>query len=350
MIRNLLTDLYISFYLAKKHKSSKEYIERYKKNLHSNLVSIRDELWERRYSAMPSVCFIIEEPKKREIFAADFRDRIVHHLYFEYTHKIFEKTFIHDSYSCIKGRGTHFGISRLDHHIKAESLNYTRPCYILKLDIKGYFMAIHRPTLLGIAKKTLEKNKVDDLIMYLTEKIIMLNPTENCIKISSDKEYEGLPSSKTLFKSKKDCGLPIGNLTSQLFSNVYLNVFDQYMKRDLGCKHYGRYVDDAYVVSHDKEFLLYVREKAKEFLKETLRLELHEGKSNIYDAYNGVEFLGAYIKPNRIYVSNQSVSRMRRNVRKDPSKRLQAAISRHGVLSHYNSFSINEQLFLEGVL
>lgn len=294
------------------------------------------------------MCFIINDPKKREIFAADFRDRIVHHLFFNLTHERFERTFIADTYSCIEGRGSHYGINRLEHHIRSVSLNYTRPCYVLKLDIRGYFMGIHRPTLYDIAIKTLGED--NDFLSYLTKEIAMLDPTKNCKMISKQEEYIGLPDSKTLFKSKKDCGLPIGNLTSQLFSNVYLNVFDQYMKRELKCRHYGRYVDDAYVVGDNKEWLKEVREKAKTFLLDILKLELHEGKSHIVDAYKGVEFLGAFIKPHRRYISNQSLKRIRKRTSGEKLHRIQSSASRQGILSHYKSYNIRKQLTIEGIL
>ena len=151
----LLFDLYVAFEKAKRHKGKKSYIREFEENLYSNLLSLCDEIWERRYQAMPSTCFIINHPKKREIFAAAFRDRIVHHLYYEYTHELFERTFIQDTYSCIKKRGTHYGIHRLDKQIRQETDNYIRTAYVLKLDICGYFMSIDRSLLLSFTNNTL---------------------------------------------------------------------------------------------------------------------------------------------------------------------------------------------------
>ena len=206
------------------------------------------------------------------VLTANFRDRIVHHLYFNYTHEMFERTFIEDSYSCIKGRGTHYGIARLRRHIMKESRNYARPCFVLKMDIRGYFMNINRKKLLEFCLETLEKmghHKVSDklgarwsdyvdldFVRYLTREIVLLDPTKECRIVGSLSDWDELPHDKSLFYSPKDCGLPIGNLTSQLFSNVYLNQFDQFMKRNLHCKHYGRYVDDFFVVGNDKGWLV----------------------------------------------------------------------------------------------
>ena len=153
----LLFDLYYAFECAKKHKKSKQYVKFFESRLHDNLLSLCDDLYNRTYKALPSSCFIINHPKKREVFAADFRDRIVHHLYYNYTHQIFERTFIEDCYSCIKNKGTHYGIHRLEQHIREESNNYQNNCYILKMDIKGYFMNINRNILLDEALKTLNK-------------------------------------------------------------------------------------------------------------------------------------------------------------------------------------------------
>lgn len=348
---NLNEELHYAYNVAKKHKSNKNYVLSFNKNLENNLFDLENELKNKTYTAQQSICFLINRPKKREIFAAQFRDRIVHHLYFNRTHELFEKTFIYDSYSCIKGKGTHFGIERLKHHIASESNDYKKTCYVLKLDIKGYFMAIHKPTLLNIVLGELKKGGIEDgLTLWLSEQIIMLKPTENCIMLSDEHEYEDLPKTKTLFNSEKDCGLPIGNLTSQLFSNVYLNVFDQYMKRVLKCKHYGRYVDDAYVISCDKEFLKKVKNKAREFLKDRLRLTMHEGKTRISNVKYGVEFLGAFVKEGRTYISNQSLRRMNNTNFRNSKHKLDSAISRQGLLSHYNSYNIRQKLFIDGKL
>ena len=146
----LFIDLYEAFVDARRHKLKKSYLQCFENHLEDNLRSLCDELWNRKYSPRPSTCFIITDPKYREVFAAQFRDRVVHHLYFNYTHEMLERTFIADSYSCIKGRGTHYGIQRLEGHIKEESQNYSVSCFVLKMDIKGYFMHINRNRLLDI--------------------------------------------------------------------------------------------------------------------------------------------------------------------------------------------------------
>ena len=353
----LLLDLHAAFQSAKRKKAGKPYVRVFEKNLDANINSLADDLINRTYQPEPSSCFVVQRPKKREVFAAQFRDRVVHHLYFNYTHKLFERTFIADTYSCIEGRGTHYGIDRLKKHIRQESMNWQRDCYVMKLDIRGYFMHIDRQRLLEIATGTLRKmaGRVDgmdmDFLLWLTEQIVMLDPKTSCKIIGTAKEWEGLDKNKSLFHTSDGCGLPIGNLTSQLFSNVYLNELDQYCKRTLGCKHYGRYVDDAYIVSTDKEWLLSLVPKIRDFLKDRLHLELHMGKTQVLNVRRGVEFLGAYILPYRTYISNESLRRMMEQMEGmgniSNESMYHSVNSWLGVLSHYDSFNIRCELFMK---
>ena len=363
----LLTDLRQAYYDARRHKRNKPYQLCFEAQLEENLELLCDALWNRTYQPLPSSCFIVTDPKQREVFAADFKDRIVHHLYYNYTHEIFERTFIHDSYSCIKGRGTHFGIKRLEGHIRKESQNYTEPCYVMKMDIRGYFMSINRRKLLEICLNSLDrmanhrinkyrpalwKEVVDfGFVRYLTQEIVMLDPTKDCRIIGPRSDWKGLPHSKSLFYSPEGCGLPIGNLTSQLFSNVYLNELDQFMKRELHCRHYGRYVDDFYVVSADKEWLLSIVPRVKSFLSERLGLDFHDGKLQVTSVWHGVEFLGAWLKPYRVYVSRNCLGRINRKLDVlaliHPEKWYASLNSYCGLLSHWNNFNVRQMLLLK---
>ncbi len=353
----LLTDLRQAYLDARRHKRNKPYQRLFEARLELNLSELCDELWTRTYHPRPSTCFLISDPKRREVFAAQFRDRIVHHLYYNYTHALLERTFIHDSYSCIKGRGTHFGIDRLERHIRQESQNWTERCYVLKMDIRGYFMHIDRQRLLDITLRQLRRMAKRwggvnmDFVEWLSREIILLNPVEDCEIHGNPAEWASLSKDKSLFHSPKGKGLPIGNLTSQLFSNVYLNELDQYMKRTLHCRHYGRYVDDFYVVSADRQWLRGLIPQARDFLQRELGLQLHEGKVRISDVRHGVEFLGAYLKPHRRYVSNTTLRRMRSKLpaleAEENPERLRARLnSLLGILGHYRSMNIQRRLFL----
>lgn len=363
--KQLILDLHAAFQLAKRHKSNKPYVVHFERRLKKNIEKLADELLSRTYKPEPSTVFIVERPKKREVFAAQFRDRVVHHLYYNYTHELFERTFIQDTYSCIEGRGTHYGIERLAHHIRQESHNYQRECYVMKMDKRGYFMHIDRQILLDIVLKTLKKmanhrivcghkltwnNWIDmDFVSWLSKEIIMLDPKQNCKIVGTVEDWDGLDHSKSLFYTDEGCGLPIGNLTSQLLSNVYLNEFDQYMKRVLHCKHYGRYVDDSFVVSSDRDWLLSLVPHIRTYLKEHLHLELHMGKLHVVSCQQGVEFLGGFVKPYRNYISNESLDRMLHSVSKinlrDHAATWASLNSFLGVLSHYSSFNVRSRMF-----
>ena len=364
--QQLLLDLYQAYYNARRQKSKRSYVRKWEKNLKANMEQLCDDLYNRTYKPLPSKCFIVDYPKKREIFAAVFRDRIVHHLYFNYTHSLFERTFIQDTYSCIVGRGTHYGIGRIRDFCRKESQNWQQPCYVLHLDIRGYFMHIVRSRLLDISIRSLRKmathriSKSDkrmwmdvldmDFVEWLTEIIVMLNPKENCIIVGDPSKWDGLDPAKSMLHLQDGLGLPIGNLTSQLFSNVYLNKLDQYMKRELHCRYYGRYVDDASVVSSDREWLLSLVPKVREFLNIELGLDLHDGKLEISEVRQGVEFLGAYIRPWRTYISNHSLRRIRQRIAlldySKPWKMVRSVNSYLGIFYHTASYRISRRLLV----
>ena len=194
MNEKLLTDLFNAYYDARQNKRNSMSQLRFEMRLEENLIELYHEIEERRYHVGRSICFITDIPVKREIFAADFRDRVVHHLLCNYVGPLFERTFITDSYSCRKGMGTHFGIGRLEHHIRSCSNNFSRQCFLLKLDIRGYFMNINRRKLYDIIAERLMRfatRKVHadetwgqlldyDLILYLIREIVFNDPTKNC--------------------------------------------------------------------------------------------------------------------------------------------------------------------------
>lgn len=309
--KQLLYDLFKAYYDARKNKRNTVNALSFEIDYERKLFQLYKEIEERKYKIGLSICFIIEEPVKREIFAADFRDRVVHHLVYNYINPFFEKVFINDTYSCRDNKGTSYGIKRIDHFIRSCSRNYSRDCYVLKMDIKGYFMSIDRLVLYKKVERTLNRFKKDidfdaDLILWLVNKIILHDATMDCNMKGSKQDWEGLPQSKSLFCSGKDKGMPIGNLTSQLFGNVYLNDFDHFVKNKLKCKYYGRYVDDFVIVHQNKEYLKSIIPTIRNFLKEEVFLELHPNKVYLQHFSKGVSFLGTVIKPYRIYIRDKT--------------------------------------------
>ena len=373
----LLYDLYVAFEDAARHKHKMSYVVKFERELAENLNALCDDLLTHKYRALPSKCFVVKYPKQREVFAAMFRDRVVHHLYFRYTHQLFERTFIADSYSCIKGRGTLYGVNRLRQHIRQASLNWQERAYAMSLDIRGYFMHINREKLLRIATGSMKKmatHKVGltdevpipsgvlltptttwaeirdmDFLLWLTEQIVMLNPMENSIIVGDESDWDGIDHAKCMRFAEPGVALPIGNLTSQLFSNVYLNVFDQFIKRVILCHHYGRYVDDSVQIDPDREWLIKQVPQEREFLADELGLELHMGKLHIQEIHGGVEFLGTFVKPYRDYVSNKTLERMTKKIQEIDLRNGEAAnrtiCSYLGILSHTASYNLRREIF-----
>ena len=177
----------------------------------------------------------------------------------------------------------------------------------------------------------------------------MLDPMENCIIVGDESDWDGMDHAKCMRYVLPGLGLPIGNLTSQLYSNVYLNPFDQFVKRDILCEHYGRYVDDSTMVDACREWLLAQVPRIREFLHDELGLELHMGKLHVRDIRHGVEFLGAFVKPYRDYISNKTLNRITKNLQmmnlSDRDHVIASVNSYMGVLSHTASYNLRREIF-----
>ena len=308
----LLRDLHRAYLDARRHKRKRAYLKEFDRNLEKNLCGLCDALWNRTYVPQPAICFPISDPTKREVIAAQFADCIVNHLYHNYTHDIYERTFTHDSYSSIKGRGTHYGIRRAEHHMRSASKNHTRECHVLQKDIRGFFIHINRRLVLRFALQTLRKMRshrvkgkggplwedvVDfSFVEYLTGSICLHDPVKDCVVLGSAKDWEGLSPSKSMRSGPHAThGLALGNLNSQLLCNVLMNVLDQYVKRVLKCRHYGRSTDDFYIMERSRARLRRVNRKVTAFLRDVLDLETNEGKTRLGSVRRGFKYLGAFL-------------------------------------------------------
>ncbi|MEI8103280.1 MAG: reverse transcriptase domain-containing protein [Candidatus Moraniibacteriota bacterium] len=315
MASSLIEDLFQAYYDARRHKRNTNNALRFEMNFEAELFQLRDEILNRTYEISKSTCFISFYPVKREIFAGHFRDRIIHHLLFNYLNPLCERLFIYDSYSCREGRGTSLGVKRAEHFIRSCSNNYQQKCFILKLDIAGYFMTIDKHILFGkirniIGRFRSETSFDENRVLWLLEKVVFHDPTQHCIMKGKREDWVGLPKSKSLFFSEKDRGLPIGNLTSQLFGNIYLNDLDHFVGHTLKCRYYGRYVDDMLFVHTSKEFLKAVIPLVELYLENQLTLTLHPKKIYLQQVERGVTFLGRVLKPYRVYLQNRAKGNM----------------------------------------
>jgi len=363
-----VTYLFQAYFDARKNKRNTINALAFEKHFEANIFAIYHEILDGRYKPEKSICFIVDKPVKREIFAAHFRDRVIHHFIYNNIAPIFDKTFINDSYSCRKGKGTHFGIKRVDHFIRSCSQNYKNDCYILKLDIKGYFMAMDKQLLLNKINHILNNKQhcIDfdlSLTNYLIEQTINANPVNNCTIKGRKSDWDGLPKDKSLFTANSGCGLPIGNLTSQLFGNIYLNDFDHFVKKELKIKYYGRYVDDFLLVHNDKTYLKAIIPVMKEYLLDKLKLTLHPDKVYLQHFTKGVNYLGANIKPHRIYISQRTKGNFynsivkHNEVIKNKKPNIEELVnfissmnSYLGIMKHYKTFKIRKRLLFTYLL
>ncbi|MBI5527629.1 MAG: reverse transcriptase [Deltaproteobacteria bacterium] len=270
------------------------------------LLDLEKRLRERTYEPGRSVCFITKSPKHREIFAADFRDRIVHHVLVRHLEPFWERRFIFDSYACRKGRGTIAAVERLRSFMRTVTGNGSRRGFFLHLDIRSYFVSIHKQTLYDIVASH-ERN---DAILWLMGKVIFHDPTGNFRRRGQLDLFAKVPPHKSLFFTGNVTGLPIGNYTSQFFSNVYLNELDQYVKHELKCIHYVRYVDDFILLDQSAARLVEWRGEIAEFLKQRLLLSLRDANAPPRPVSNGCDFLGYVTRPSHVLVRPRVVGNL----------------------------------------
>ncbi len=276
-------------------------------DLEQNLVDLTEELLERRYRPSASICFYTEKPKCREIFAADFRDRVVHHLIYNHISPIWEKTFIFHSFACRPEKGAHLAVDQLQKMQRRVTHGGRKRAFYLKLDIRNFFMTIDRRLLFEMLA---QKHHRPDL-RWLLETVIFHDCTQDYEMKDRENLRFRLPPHKSLFHARPDCGLPIGNLTSQFFANVYLNALDQFVKHDLKCRFYLRYVDDLVLLHCDAVKLRTWQEEIRRFLAEKLRLKLNPKATKLGLVTGGVDFGGFVVRPNYCLVRRRTVGNLK---------------------------------------
>ncbi|MBF0235870.1 MAG: hypothetical protein HQK65_22980 [Desulfamplus sp.] len=257
-----------------------------------NIITLQDELISGTYHPSTSICFVQKKPKLREIFAADFRDRVVHHLLVNRLEPKFEGMFIHDSYSCRQNKGVHAAVARLKFFLDKVTDGGKRPAWYLKEDIRGFFMNMDQQILHGMICRHFK----DQDVRELARKIIFSRCIDDYRFKGNQAILDKIPPHKTLFKVGDGKGLPIGNLTSQFFANVYLNELDQFVKHDLKCRFYIRYCDDFVLLSHTPAQLSLWHDRIDSFLRDRLELELNPSQLRLRPVSSGIDFLGYVIR------------------------------------------------------
>lgn len=303
--------------------------------LADNLLELQKELGEQTYQPSGYTSFYIHEPKKRLISAAPFRDRVVHHALCNVTVPYFEKLFIPDSYANQRGKGTHRALDRCTQF--ARRFKYVLPC-----DVKQFFPSIDHATL----RETLARMLPDESVMWLVDKILASG------RGVLSEEYEIVYfSNDDLFSSQRARGLPIGNLTSQWWANCHLNPFDQFIKRELGCRGYLRYVDDFLLFSDSKRELMNWREKILKRL-ERFRLTLHEGSAYPKPVTEGIPFLGFHIfpdhrrlKPRKDYAFRRKLSHLLKSALREKINASVLGWINH--VRHGDTFGLRRSMLME---
>jgi hypothetical protein len=293
----LCEELFAAYYACRSNKRNKLQALHFERNLEANLFLLADEIFSGEWRPAPSQAFLVTRPVRREVFAATFRDRIVHHWLMAHLNPHFEAMFIVDSYACRTGKGTHFGINRLKSHLKEEPM-----AWVLRLDIQGFFMNIHRQLLWRrlddfiICRMDLRRSE-NQRIHAICELLACWDATRGAKRRGPLQDWRLLPRDKSLFTTPPGCGLPIGNLTSQTFANFFLHPLDVFIQQDLGINSYGRYVDDLYIVDGSKERLKACIPQIRDFLQRELQLRLHPRKIHLQQGCKGAAFLGAVVWP-----------------------------------------------------
>jgi len=329
-----LSNLYRAYYEARKGKTDSTFLD-FSENLHENLWELHEELLGMGYEPSPYSTFHVNDYKERRIMAPHFRDHVVHHAIYNYLEPIYDKCFIHDSFACRKGKGTHRAFLRLRKFLN----KYSPEGYFMKCDITKYFYSIDQKKLMEIIGRKIR----DERLLWLMGKIVRSHGEEP------------LPSHILNPKNREQRkGIPIGNLTSQLFANIYLNELDDFVKHKLKVRHYIRYVDDFIILAKNKDYLHEIWQKIRNFLHDEMFLRLERRKTQINKISFGADFAGyvAFKKYTRVRSRNYRRFRHRLNERIDKYHRGHISfeslnssfVSYIGHLSHTNSNRIREKI------
>ncbi len=315
-----LLEAWKEFVSGKKNKTD---VQIFQRNLMQNILLLHHDLKSKSYSHSPYQAFNISDPKPRNIHKASVRDRLLHHAIYRILYPYFDKLFISDSYSCRLGKGTHRAIKRFESFGRKVSKNNTKTCWVLKCDIKKFFASIDQEILLNILKERIE----DRDIIWLLDRVISSFP----------------PS--LLGRAWGGVGLPLGNFTSQLLVNIYMNKFDQWMKYKMKIKYYLRYADDFVIFQTNKDYLLELTPKIADFLDENLKLSLHPNKVFIKTLASGLDFLGWIHFPDHRVLRTATKRKMFRNLRSKTGEKLEnSIISYLGMLKWGSGYNISEKV------
>lgn len=299
-----------------KGKKFREDVQEFGRNIMSNIIGLHKDLTQKVYKHSAYEAFKINDPKPRDIHKACVRDRLLHRALYRKLYPFFDKTFISDSYSCRLRKGTHKAIDRFRTFARKESRNYTKTVWVLKCDVRKFFASIDQ----NILKKIIREYIPDKDIIELLDKII-----------------------SSFFSVEKGIGLPLGNITSQLLVNIYMNKFDQFVKHKVKAKYYIRYADDFVIFSRDKKWLENIIRRIRNFLWYELKLQLHPNKVRICTVASGVDYLGWINYPDYRILRTVTKKRMFKRIIEMEGK-TETVQSYLGMISHGNSLKLSNRI------
>jgi RNA-directed DNA polymerase len=285
----LLLEAYLDCRRTKRNSASALAFEA---NLESNLCDLHEDLVSGAYRPGRSTCFVTLRPKPREIWAAGFRDRVVHHLLHNRISPRFYRSFTADSCACIPGRGTLYAAQRLEAQARSITQSWSRPAFYLKCDLSNFFVAIDKHVL----REQLVPRIDGAWWQALAETVLFHDPRADVDVRSSARVMHLVPAHKSLFNAPADTGLPIGNLSSQFFANVYLDALDQFAKHQLRAPRYVRYVDDFVLLHESTEQLVAWHREISAFLPARLNAHLNPRKTVLQPVSRGIDFVGHVIR------------------------------------------------------
>ena len=351
----LLVELNQAYLEARRGRRGDVEVHEFEVNEIENLINLRDAILSRSYKPGRGVAFVIRKPVLREIFAAPFRDKIVHHFLVNVSREWWDRRMLADAYACRFQKGSKIGILRAEKNMRRVSRNFREEAFVIKLDLQGYFLSIPRTKVLekmiwGLDRQFPEKEELYRTMKFLWEETLLDEPAKNVTRKGSPRDWRELPRSKSLFNQPKGKGIVIGNLSSQFVANIYLDSLDRFVTGELGYKYYGRYVDDFYIMIPERRY-----EKAKadvveiEKFLDGMELKLHPTKRYYQNIKNGFEFLGVVIYPGRVVPGKRVKAGFREAVRDFSSGRgkEEAIVSYLGFMKNINGRKATEKIFRE---
>jgi RNA-directed DNA polymerase len=317
-----LDNLFLAWQEFSQGKRNKIDVQQFQLNIENNIFQLHYELKAKTYRHSNYLAFNVCDPKLRRIHKAIVKDRVLHHAIFRLLYPIFDRNFIFDSYSCRINKGTHKAVKRLEQFSRKQSGNYQNNIFALKCDIRKFFDSIDQEILLQLIKNKIQ----DDEAIWLINIII-----------------------KSFFR-----GLPLGNVTSQLFANIYLNEFDQFVKHNFKIKYYLRYCDDFIILSKEENYLKKLLIPINRFLQINLKLNLHPDKINLRKYSQGIDFLGYIVLPHYKALRTKTKRRIFKKIKARKEKLIEKIIndkkfnqslqSYYGVLKHCNGYKIKMEV------